>query len=96
MALYFVAALEQFGPTIEQSITERYPGNSYKIDSSKWWVNSSATTSKELSDQLGITSAPPHTGSTTGIVISVKGYFGRGPGDMWEWIATKASQKPNA
>ena len=96
MALYLITAIGESGPAIEKSIAEKYSGNFYKIDPSKWWVSSPATTSKDLSDQLGITTDPPIVFGTTGIVVAVKGYFGRGPSDMWEWVAAKMSQKPNA
>jgi hypothetical protein len=74
----------------------KYPGEFFRIDPTKWWINSSATTSKDLSDQLGITTDPATPLAATGIVVSVKGYFGRGPSDMWEWVAAKiSSPKPN-
>lgn len=46
-----------------------------------------ATTSKEVSDILGITSTDPPTSNA--IVLRVESYFGRNSTSTWEWISAK-------
>lgn len=69
MALYMVVSLGESGPEIGERIVAQFPGNFYRIDSSKWWVNAPAATSKEISDQIGITAEPPAT-ILTGVVVA--------------------------
>lgn len=45
-------------------------------------------TTKELSDMLGITANQDERVST-GVVLPVTNYYGRGPTDMWEWIKVR-------
>ena len=46
-----------------------------------------ATTSKEISDALGITSADPSISNA--IVVRTESYFGRTATSTWEWITAK-------
>lgn len=63
---------------------ERYP-----LKSGGWLIKFDGT-SKELSDKLKITSDTPADASiATAMVAAISGYYGRGPTDMWEWIASR-------
>ena len=92
MALFMVVALGQSAPLIDVAILQKFPTSFYKLEAGKWFISSTFQTSKELSDALGITSDPPMLpalGVATGVVVAIKGYYGRGPSDMWEWVAAK-------
>jgi hypothetical protein len=61
---------------------------SIKIAEGQWLlVASSGTTSKEISDSLGITGNP--AAISNGIVLRVESYFGRNPPSTWDWIRAK-------
>jgi hypothetical protein len=45
-----------------------------------------ATTTKELSERIGLGVTDP---AGRGIVVRAEGYFGRAASSTWEWIATK-------
>jgi hypothetical protein len=58
-----------------------------KVGTGEWLVIApTATTTKELSDRIGLGTVDP-VGS--GIVLRTEGYFGRTSKSTWEWIATK-------
>lgn len=46
----------------------------------------SSTTTKEVSERLGMGAVEPSLG---GIVVRAEGYYGRSAKSTWEWIATK-------
>lgn len=59
-----------------------------KLQEGQWLlVAPPATTSKEVSDALGITGELPPISSA--IVLRVESYFGRNPTSVWEWISAK-------
>jgi hypothetical protein len=59
-----------------------------KIKEGEWLlIAPSSTTSKEVSDRLGLTGAEPPIASA--IVLRVETYFGRTVPSTWEWITTK-------
>ena len=88
MALFFLVALQDSAPAIEVALSAKIaPGSLYTIESGKWIVDSPATTSKALSDSLGITD------TLSFFVVSVRGYFGRAQPDLWEWLAAKTAAK---
>ena len=90
MALFFITALEASSPLIGLQIAAKIPPTDvYKIEDGKWILESSLSTSKDLSDFLGITQ------TVTFFVVPVRGYFGRAQPDLWEWLAAKTS-KANA
>jgi hypothetical protein len=68
---------------------------SIKVADGQWLlVASSGTTSKEISDRLGITGdAPP---VSNGIVLKVESYFGRNPQSTWDWIRAKKEAELDA
>ena len=90
MALFIVVSIES-GAALETKIKELYPNDYYEISpGGKWFVVSPLVTAKQLSDQLGITPPPPAEGMRA-VIVSSRGYFGRGPKDMWEWVAAKST-----
>jgi hypothetical protein len=93
MALFLIIALKDSAKRVGPEIEEKFPSKHYKIDDTKWFVQSKLPTAKAVSDYVGITSDDPKASESTGIVVNVKGYFGRGPADMWEWIATQSVEQ---
>jgi hypothetical protein len=88
MALFFLVALQQSAPALQVVLSSKIAtGSLYTIESGKWIVDSPATTSRDLSDSLGITDAQ------TFFVVPVRGYFGRAEPDLWEWLAAKTAAK---
>jgi len=85
MALFAIVALRDSGPLIDTAIQQHFADTSYRIESGKWIVASEASTAKELSTLLGIT-------TTWHIALPVGGYFGFAQSDMWEWIAAKRAK----
>lgn len=71
---------------VDTAVCTRYlPGERLSIEAGKWLLNSSKATSKEVSDDLGISE------TTTFIIIPIRGYYGRAQPDIWEWLASKAT-----
>jgi hypothetical protein len=58
-----------------------------QLESGKWLLTSALITSKDVSDQLGVSE------TTTFIICPIRGYFGRTRSDVWEWLAAKSSAK---
>jgi hypothetical protein len=57
-----------------------------ELEEGEWLlVAPSSTTTKEVSDRLGLTGA----GNDTAMVLRVESYFGRNHMSVWEWITTK-------
>ena len=85
MALYFLVALQNSEAKIQAALSDaKIPAESlYTIEPGKWIIESSATTSKEFSNSLGVVA------SEWFFVVPVMGYFGRAQPDLWEWIAAK-------
>lgn len=72
---------------VEQRLASLAPWLFLPVGNGEWLIVApSATTTKELSDKLGMSEANP---VTNGIVVRVDGYFGRAATSTWEWIAAK-------
>jgi hypothetical protein len=90
MALFIIVAIDS-AAALEAKIQQLYPNDYYEIAQGKWFVVSPMVTAKQLSAHLEITPSPPAEGMRA-VVVSVRGYFGRGPKDMWEWVAAKSTE----
>lgn len=91
MALFFVAALQDSSPAVDTAVQLKIPASdAYEIESGKWIVDMSLSTSKDLSEFLGLAAAVRH------FILPVRGYYGRSQPDLWEWLAAKSSPKANA
>lgn len=60
----------------------------YQIKNGGWLIKFSGT-SRELSEKLGVTGPQGATSVGSVLIVSINGYYGRGPTDMWEWIKTR-------
>jgi hypothetical protein len=92
MALFLVVAIDdQSGTAIQAALTAKFPNNYYTLAPCRWFVSSNSPTAMDLSDALGITNAGGAT-VLLGIVVSIKGYYGSAPGNVWEWVAAKVER----
>jgi hypothetical protein len=74
--------------SLEARLQETSHWPSIKVSDGQWLlIAPSGTTSKEVSDALGISNNTPVV--SNGIVLRVENYFGRNPQSIWEWIKTK-------
>lgn len=73
--------------TLDGIIKERFGNDSYRLPNGEWLVNYDGT-SKQLSDEIGITDGK--IGST--IVLNISGYWGRANRDIWEWLRIKTEK----
>jgi hypothetical protein len=86
MATYILIALGPTAQIVDAAVGVRIPAQDrLLLEAGKWLLTSSLTTSKEVSDYLGLSD------STTFIICPIKGYFGRSRPDIWEWLAAKSS-----
>jgi hypothetical protein len=71
---------------IEAAIKLKYPNDHLVLNPGQWLLVASGTTSKELSDDLGIT-----TGASGGAIIipGTGGYYGRAEPGIWEWLKSR-------
>ena len=81
MAVFLVVPTLSADP-VAAAIRARFADKSYQLPKGEWLI-SYAGTSRQLSDELGITD-----GSTaSSLIVSVSGYYGRAQNDIWEWIS---------
>lgn len=95
MAIYLINPLVDdptaLNAAIERAITD--PADRYRLQANRGWLVKFPGTSVELSNHIGLTGQPtgtPPLGSA--LVIPFTAYYGRGPSDMWEWLATRFEQ----
>lgn len=66
------------------AISQKYPADSIKVSPTQWFIVDSSTT-KEVSEKLGITSGT----AGDAVVVSISGYWGRAPNTVWEWLHSR-------
>jgi hypothetical protein len=85
-ALFVVFAVSD-AEAVEKRLQGIAPWLYLNVGPGEWFVVApSATTTKELSERIGLGISEP---VGTGIVVRAEGYFGRTSASTWEWIATK-------
>jgi hypothetical protein len=70
---------------LEAVIASTFPTDYLKIRDGEWLISAEGT-AKDISDRLGISTSQP----SNGIVVSISGYYGRQPTNVWEWIRAKS------
>ena len=75
---------------LETIIASTFPTDYLKVGNGEFLVASPGT-SKEVSDKLGVTTGTP----SSGIVVSISGYYGRTNPSTWEWIKAKWQSGPH-
>jgi len=88
MVTYILIALGSSAPAIDAAVEATIPKEDrQQLESGKWLLTSALVTSKDVSDQLGI------SGVVSFIICPIRGYFGRTRSDVWEWLAAKSTAK---
>jgi hypothetical protein len=87
--MIFCAIGDRLGPLVIKAFDE---DNRITLDERAWLVSADVSTSKLVWERLvshhsGAEGTPP----PSGIVFPVRGYHGRRPPAVWEWIAAKRS-----
>lgn len=86
-ALFAVFSVSDAG-AIETQLQTIAPWLYLKVAEGQWLIVApSASTTKEVSDRVGITTEKP---ISNGIVLRAEGYYGRAPASVWEWIVAKS------
>lgn len=95
MAIYIAVPLiptsEPLNVAVEKNIVQ---ADRFKLQNERGWLIKYDGTSVELSNFLGLTGQEQGVPSPMGsaIIVPVSTYYGRGPGEMWEWLKTRLEQ----
>lgn len=92
MAIYIAVPLIEQSAPLNQAVERIIPETDrHKLQSERGWLIKYDGTSIELSNKIGVTGQAPGETSPVGptIIVPVSTYYGRGPGDMWEWLKTR-------
>ena len=81
MANFIVIPLSKENQLLNELIPEKF-GNACLCLPNGDWLISYAGTSKQLSDELGISDGS--NGST--VIVNFSGYWGYADNDIWEWL----------
>jgi hypothetical protein len=81
MANFIVIPLSKDNKRLNSLIPDRFGNDSYCLENGDWLLSYSGT-SKQLSDELGIT----EDNHGTAVVLNFAGYWGRANPDIWEWL----------
>lgn len=93
MAIFLVTPLGQnidlIGVAVRAAIVDE--SHRYELQNSAGWLVNFKGTSVELSHAIGITDSDPEKTPKIGsaIITTLTSYYGRGPTDMWEWLAAQ-------
>jgi len=91
MATYILISLGTSSHAVDAAVDSKIAKEDvHQMEPGKWLISSTSATSKELSDNLGLSD------SATFFVAPLRGYFGRAKPDIWEWLAAKTTAKTNA
>jgi hypothetical protein len=69
-------------------VKEQFPDDHCAVESDKWFVAAVGTTAAAVATKLGMSPAD----KIDGIVVTVGGYFGLAPPNIWEWLKAKGAQ----
>lgn len=67
--------------SLEFDLPREYENKAFRLPNGEWLVSYNGT-SKQLSDELGIS----ENQSSTAIVFNISGYWGRASNNIWEWL----------
>lgn len=68
---------------LDKTIVERLGNKGFKLPRGEWLVSFEGT-SKQLSDDFGISDGAV---GVSAVVLNFSGYFGRAGTDIWEWLS---------
>ena len=70
-------------------LTRHYPNNHYVAGADVFFVATTDETTRGVADKIGLGDDIERMGTTSGIVIPVTNFWGRGDQNMWEWISVR-------
>jgi hypothetical protein len=74
-------------PNLGAKVKEKFPNDHLDVGFDKWFVAENGATASSVAEKLGISKS----GNILGIVVTVGGYNGLAPTNIWEWIKAKGS-----
>lgn len=88
MQVFAVFAVKS--PTrVREGLDEHY-GNQYRVvENGVYLLATKDETTREVATKIGLGDEQEDREGTSGIVVPVTSYWGRGDPNMWEWIAVK-------
>jgi hypothetical protein len=95
MAIYIAVPLTTTSDALNAAVEQHIaPIDRYALQNDRGWLIKFDGTSIELSNHIKLTGQNPGEPSPVGsaIIVPVTTYFGRGPGEMWEWLKTRIEQ----
>lgn len=81
MANFIVVPLSSGKVPLSTVIPEKFGTDCYCLQNGDWLISYPGT-SKQLSDDLGITDGS----NGNAVILNFTGYWGRASNDIWEWI----------
>jgi hypothetical protein len=99
MAIYIVVPLTATSNALNEAVESSIPQKEdrYQLQAERGWLIKFDGTSIELSNKIGVTGQTQGAQSPVGtagpaIIVPIPTYYGRGPGEMWEWLKTRIEQ----
>ena len=88
MQVFAVFAVENT-TLVQDRLATHYPDQFWNIGNSAYLLATKDETTRGVSTKLGLGDKLEGQPLTSGVIIPVTAYHGRGNPDMWEWIAVK-------
>jgi hypothetical protein len=86
MSLFVIIPTSAPSQALGTVVTQKFANKSYRLPMGEWLVSYVGTT-KQLSDELGITDG---TVGVSAVVLLFNGHWGRANNDIWEWISVNS------
>ena len=74
---------------VREGLGEHYPDQHWVVGDDTYLVATKDETTRGVATKLGLGDEIEGRTVTSGIVVPVTSYYGRGNSDMWEWLAVK-------
>lgn len=74
---------------VQTGLRQHYSNQHWVVGHSAYLVATKDETTRGVATKLGLGNEVVGQSNTTGIVVPVTSYHGRGDSEMWEWIAVK-------
>ena len=74
---------------VQQGLDEHYPNQYRVVGNSAYLLATKDETTREVATKLGLGDEMQGRTLTSGLIVPVISYWGRGDRDMWEWIAVR-------
>ena len=91
MAIFAVIGLGD-ATALRSKIEESFPNSYYALEKDTWLVAASGETARSVSEKLSLTRGS----NMRGIIVTVGGYYGLAPADVWEWLKEKMEKTATA